>query len=227
MARKIEKKAPGAKKRGMSSGGLRQRAAIATRTGRGRSRSLRKDGIPEHFEDVVMARELFWNNVIREILTALSTLVVASTDAAAEGVALNPDGTQPSDPLDGRLAIVTTAGERIPIAEVYPLFACGIPGSESERALSVAVECTVFQVGTPAGEVYTLPLHEIRGFHALTQDLMNEISQAASGANSGSGEPFGFAAFTELSRSRGLSKGGDSSNEIADVVRGAKPLGKK
>lgn len=160
---------------------------------------------------IVHARELFWNNVMREILTALSVLTVADGEAqnaaqpAPDASAPEPDGEEVvSNPLDGRLAIVTRGGERIPIAAVYPLFACGIPGPESERALSIALECTVFQIRTPSGEVYTLPLHEIRGFHALSQALMDELAASMPGGSDGTtGEPFGFAAFTSLARSGG------------------------
>jgi hypothetical protein len=159
----------------------------------------------EKLEHVIEARELFWNNVIREILTALSIMSAAAAAAAhteiAQGGKSAPEGQGTDNeggPLDGRLALVTAQGERIPIAEVYPLFACGIPGSESEKALSMAVECTVFQIRSPAGEVYTLPLHEIRGFHALSQELMQEIADAAQAEGE---EPFGFAAFTSLARS--------------------------
>lgn len=168
---------------------------------------------------VVHARELFWNNVMREILTALSVLSVADGNAgkpsepAADAGEQEPEDQEPvSDPLDGRLAIVTRGGERIPIAAVYPLFACGIPGPESERALSIALECTVFQVRTPSGEVYTLPLHEIRGFHALSQALMDELAASMPGQSDGTaGEPFGFAAFTSLARSGGtVQRPGDS-----------------
>ena len=165
-------------------------------------------------EQVAHARELFWNNVMREILTSLSVVAAsggrpdAASKAAPDGSGAKPDNGQgdgePSlaDPLDGRLAVVTTSGERIPIADVYPLFACSITGSPDERALSMAVECTVFQIRTPGGEVYTLPLHEIRGFHALSESLMRELAEAAQSARTDdAGEPFGFAAFTSLARS--------------------------
>jgi hypothetical protein len=106
----------------------------------------------------------------------------------------------PEDGLfDGRLAIITTQGTRIPIAGVTPLFACGISTSSHERRLSVAVECTVFQIRTPTGEVYTLPLHEIRGFHALTPELVETLKAQAS-PEFQADEPFGFAAFTSLAR---------------------------
>ncbi|MBM4107377.1 MAG: hypothetical protein FJ255_00940 [Phycisphaerae bacterium] len=144
---------------------------------------------------VAALRELFWHNVVRETLTSLSMLS-ARAESRTGGT---PD---PADQiLDGRLAVITNAGERIPIAHVTPLFACGVPGTEAQRALSIAVECTVFQITAPSGEQYTLPLHEIRGVHALTDELMKQLheeSRAQSGA--GLGEPFGFAAFTSLAR---------------------------
>lgn len=162
-------------------------------------------------QQVAHARELFWNNVMREILTALSVVsasgprrdrhALPAAQDSREGQTAPPESTLVA-PLDGRLAIVTSSGDRIPIADVYPLFACGIPGSASERALSVAVECTVFQIRTPGGEVYTLPLHEIRGFHSLSESLMRELAEAAQASQTeGNSEPFGFAAFTSLARS--------------------------
>jgi hypothetical protein len=158
-------------------------------------------------QQVTHARELFWNNVMREILTALSVMSAQGARPERPLPPSTPDGQgepEPTlaDPLDGRMAVVTTAGERIPIADVYPLFACGIPGSAREKALSLAVECTVFQIRTPGGEVYTLPLHEIRGFHSLSESLMRELAEAAQSTQAeGGSEPFGFAAFTSLARS--------------------------
>ncbi|MEL7483595.1 MAG: hypothetical protein AAFN41_04495, partial [Planctomycetota bacterium] len=102
--------------------------------------------------------------------------------------------------FDGRLALITTQGTRIPIAGVMPMFACGINTSDRERRLSVAVECTVFQIRTPTGEVYTLPLHEIRGFHALTPELVDSLKSQAMPSAQATDEPFGFAAFTSLAR---------------------------
>ena len=77
-----------------------------------------------------------------------------------------------------------------------------MPGSKAERDRSAAVQCTVFQIRTPTGESHTLPLHEIRGFHALTDELMQHLEkmsvmhQQRNGPQSA--EPFGFAAFTSL-----------------------------
>ncbi len=161
-------------------------------------------------------RELFWQNVIREMLTALSTAAMrrdAEIQAAKRRVMTTSIDTAegrireaviesepPEDNLfDGRLAVITSQGTRIPLAGVMPMFACGINTSDHERRLSVAVECTVFQLRTPTGEVYTLPLHEIRGFHALTPELVETLkSQASPGLQAD--EPFGFAAFTSLAR---------------------------
>ncbi len=162
-------------------------------------------------------RELFWQNVIREMLTALSTaamrrdaevqsakrrVMTTSIDTVAGRVSeavIAPE--LPEDDLfDGRIALITTQGTRIPIAGVMPLFACGINSSDHERRLSVAVECTVFQIRTPTGEVYTLPLHEIRGFHALTPQLVEALKTQAMPAVQPTDEPFGFAAFTSLAR---------------------------
>ncbi|MEL6499024.1 MAG: hypothetical protein AAF937_01675 [Planctomycetota bacterium] len=162
-------------------------------------------------------RELFWQNVIREMLTALSTAAMrrdAQVQAAKRKVMTTSietaDGTiseaviapePPEDNLfDGRLALITTQGTRIPIAGVMPMFACGINTSDHARRLSVAVECTVFQVRTPTGEVYTLPLHEVRGFHALTPELVDTLKAQAAPVMPTTDEPFGFAAFTSLAR---------------------------
>ena len=168
---------------------------------------------------VVAARHLFWENVIREILPSLSTLCAMrppdSPDKAATKV---PDevkadaaaGGEPDyDPslFDGRLAVITKAGERVAIAQVLPLFACGI-NTVQDRGLSLALECTVFQISTPDGHVYTLPLHEIRAFHALTPEVMKNLERAARGRALAHGDdseeknPVGFAAFTSLTQPR-------------------------
>lgn len=150
-------------------------------------------------------RELFWHNVMREMLMSLSVM------------AMNRHG-QPYDPemekamketFDGRLAIITTYGARIAIAEVHPVFACSIPDTRAHREMSAAVQCTVFQIRTPNGESHTLPLHEIRGFHALTEELMQRIERMARMQQqlqnrSNSEQPFGFAAFTSLGREEGV-----------------------
>lgn len=143
---------------------------------------------PMDVDDVAAARELFWHNVMRELLTSLSIASMSGKTAGAN-----------ADLFDGRLAVLTRAGERVPIADVFPLFACGINTDDAHRSLSVAVECTVFQIRTPDGQVFTLPLHEIRAFHALSPELMKQLEDLAK-AESESEEsrlerPFGFAAF--------------------------------
>ncbi|MBX3359219.1 MAG: hypothetical protein KF745_12420 [Phycisphaeraceae bacterium] len=130
--------------------------------------------------NVLAMRELFWHNVVREMLTALSMM----------------QGTRP-ELFDGRTAVLTRQGERIPIAEIFPLFACGIPGTPAVREASVAVECTVFRLKTPGGEVFTFPVSEIRGLHSLTPELVQQLEQAALSDETigGPSGPFGFAAF--------------------------------
>jgi len=173
-------------------------------------------------------RELFWQNVIQEMLTSLSMMSM-QIEARKSAQRMTPgtiiidtpggtitnqspedtdeDETSTEDLFDGRLAVITTLGTRIPIAEVHPLFACGVASDNEDRVLSNAVECTVFQISTPPGEVYTLPLSEIRGFHSLSPQLVQQLQQQAEAqmqfARRSQGEtdqPFGFAAFTSLSR---------------------------
>lgn len=153
--------------------------------------------------NMLAIRELFWHNVVREMLTSLSVMAMSRRgepyDAKSEHAF--------RETFDGRVAVITTQGVRIAIAEVHPVFACSIPGSQADRDLSNAVQCTVFQIRTPNGEVHTLPLHEIRSIHALSDDLMNQLEQLAQqqeqqqDVQNGS-EPFGFAAFTSLSKDR-------------------------
>lgn len=165
--------------------------------------------MPTDPEAAMARRELFWNNVIREMLTALSAMRLAR-----DSQVYDPSAEEHlRDTFDGRLAVVTSLGARIPIAEVHPLFACSVNTSAEQRELSEQVQCTVFQIRTPGGEVYTLPVHEIRSFHALTPELLAQIEAQAraqdEAAAAGRGEPaedqdtkrpFGFAAFTSLSQ---------------------------
>lgn len=159
------------------------------------ARSARIEG-DERLENVARTRELFWQNVVREFLTNLSVMWAARGSKPLDG--------EP-DVFDGRIGIVTQTGQRVAISAVYPLFACGIPGEPESRALSTAVECTVFQIETPEGQAFTLPLHEIRAVHSLSTELMDELKAAAGEPEEkpdGDGMPFGFAAFTSLARAR-------------------------
>lgn len=138
--------------------------------------------------DVSLARELFWHNVVREFLTEMSVLAASNPEL-----------------FDGRTAVLTRDGSRIPIAGVAPVFACSIiGGSDLERAASIAVECTIFRIRTPQGEVFTLPVHEIRAFHTLTDELIKKMEQIAlkrqSRASGRDRGPFGFAEFVARKR---------------------------
>lgn len=152
------------------------------------------------------ARELFWQNVVRELLTTLamqrSRLAAVAEAHRREAVAAGGEDPGPVRNLpgfDGRVAVVTEGGDRIPIAEIIPLFACSIGGTSRSRALSEDVQCSVFQIRTPTGEIYTFPVHEIRGVHALTEEAMRSLKEESS-AKDGDGVPFGFAAFTSLAQ---------------------------
>lgn len=132
-------------------------------------------------------REMLWHNVVREMLTSLS-LETAQADAQGK-----------THVLDGRIAVINFRGERIQIAAVRPLISFGVGNTAEERALSMMLQGSVFQIVTPEGDVYTLPLHEIRGLHALSEGIMNALEQASAEPDKPS-QPFGFAAFTSLAR---------------------------
>ncbi len=186
-----------------------------------------------HHRHVGELRELFWQNVIREMLTSLSMLSMKMEAQAgaqkmdpSQVIIDTPEGTitqgataeaddeaeeqaEEESLFDGRLAVITTLGNRIPIADVHPLFACGVTNNADDRSLATAVECTVFQIRTPPGEVYTLPLSEIRGFHSLSPELVERLQRQAEaqlnhitgGPDEENQQPFGFAAFTSLAQS--------------------------
>ncbi|MEX2218423.1 MAG: hypothetical protein WD749_06640 [Phycisphaerales bacterium] len=187
---------------------------------------------------VLATREVFWQNVVREILSNLATLCAmrpalpqlgvapaqprpaepvptpprASAAAAAALSAAGTPGVEaedrfPDELFDGRLAVITNLGQRVPIADITPMLACGVDDPR-HRSLAMAVECTVFQVRTPGGEVFTIPLREVRAVHALTPELMRKLERTArrqerQRREAGDDEdrvPFGFAAFTSLAR---------------------------
>lgn len=143
------------------------------------------------------SRVLFWQNVVREILLTFPLLAAERPDVA-----------------DGRIGILTHAGERIPLASVEPMFPCSIASPQAMQ-LCLAVQATVFNVRTPTGEVFTLPLHEIRAIHSLTDELMKELEAEArrlSGDAQGA-EPFGFAAYTSLARQQAAENRGNESSK--------------
>lgn len=154
-------------------------------------------------------RELFWHNVVREILSSLAATAATYSgrlSPTASGAATTP--APEHELFDGRMAVITRLGQRIPIADVYPVFACSVPAhrGQRDRLLAADVQCSIFQIRTPSGEVYTLPVHEIAAVHALSDALIKQMEAAArdqipDDANGGvAGEPFGFAAFTSLAQ---------------------------
>lgn len=146
-------------------------------------------GVPtvEPIDRLNETRHLFWQNVVREML--LTFPLVAQH---------HPDAT------DGRIGVLTRSGERIPLASAEPLFPCSI-ADPSGQALCIAVQATVFNLRTPAGEVFTLPVSEVRGMHTMTDEAlraMEEEARRAATPQAEGAEPFGFAAFTSLHRAR-------------------------
>lgn len=142
--------------------------------------------------DVACERSVFWQNIVQQTLASLPF-------AAAQQPEL----------LDGRVAVLTKGGERIPIRSVHPVFACSVRSDNArERSLSLAVQCTIFRIETPSGEAFTLPLEEIRAIHTISDDLMKQIQEQAEQtagdladqASGKSDRPFGFAAFTSLAK---------------------------
>lgn len=189
-----------------------------------RGRSSNGQAVLASARHAMALREAFWHDMCREILTTLSVEGLRRREQAATMElpgggqmvsSVSPEAPTESELFDGRMAILTHGGERIPIGEVYPMLACGISGDAADRAVSQAVECSIFQVLTPAGELYTIPVHEIRAFHALTPELMRQIEQAGRdnrsqrrGAESRE-MPFGFEAYTSLARAEREQQGED------------------
>ncbi len=144
--------------------------------------------LPNHVvrpSEVEARRRLFWENVVRDMLTTLSTLRQRSPEM-----------------FDGRMSILTHAGERIPIANVFPMFACSIVGTQQERVASGEVASSIFRIKTPNGEVFTIPVSEVRALHALSPELVEALEEAAragEGEEDSETQPFGFAAFRSIS----------------------------
>jgi len=152
---------------------------------------------PDPFS-AAQTRTLFWHNVVREMLNDLSIMCQTRPDL-----------------FDGRFGIITHHGVRIGIKSIFPLFACSIPGTSWERDASVAVQCTVFRIATPDGEIYTLPVHEIAAVHSMTPELIEQMARAEQEAEGNQDEevdprPFGLAAFTALPKPPPTSLGADS-----------------
>jgi hypothetical protein len=135
-------------------------------------------------------REVYWQNVTREMLVAFAILAHSNPDI-----------------MDGRVSIITALGERIPVSGVEPLFSCSIVDDPKARALCMAVQSTVFNIRTPVGEIVTLPLNQIVSVRVLSDELLRQLEAAASRVSAGGeSEPFGFAAYTSLSKQQNESK---------------------
>ncbi len=149
----------------------------------------RGNAVPTEMDasEVAVFRELFWHNIVRETLSGLAVVAQHHPEM-----------------MDGRFAVLTHGGERIPIANVEPVFAYTVRGA---RRSSSAVQLTIFRITTPEGEVFTLPVHEVRAMHELTPELIAQLQQSEDEEQDAVGEserrPFGFAAFAALPR-RGI-----------------------
>lgn len=149
--------------------------------------ALARSGAPEiePVESLREVRAVFWQNVLRELLVGLPAVASHRPEV-----------------MDGRIALLTRSGERIPIASADPCFPCSLSNHESQR-LCMAIQCTVFQIRTPSGEVFLLPLEEIRGVHTITEELLREIEAASRiGEEPDAALPFGFAAFSAMARDK-------------------------
>ncbi len=149
-------------------------------------------------------RDVFWNNVVRETLMALASAAAVSSGRLDTGpVAANASTSPVDDLFDGRMGLITTLGQRIPIADIIPVFACSMLSNEGDRSRANDVQCTVFRITTPTGESYTLPISQIIGIHSLSEALIEQLEDAANEEKKREEEriPFGFGAYTSLARS--------------------------
>lgn len=158
---------------------------------RAAANQARRESVPSaglNAVEFASIRDLFWHNVVSEMLAGLTAVAEKRPDL-----------------MDGRFAVLTRGGERIPISRVEPVFAYTVRGTAAERRASAAVQMTVYRVTTPQGEVFTLPVQEVRGFHELTQELLARLQQVEDEQSRAEGEdpprPFGFAAFQALPKS--------------------------
>ncbi len=149
-------------------------------------------------------RDVFWSNVVREILMALASAAAASSGRLDTGPAAANASSSPVDDLfDGRMGVITTLGQRIPIADIMPVFSCSMPACDADRSRSNDVQCTVYRITTPSGESYTLPISQIIGVHSLSQSLIEDLEddQGDDADLDQNRVPFGFAAYTSLAQS--------------------------
>lgn len=156
-------------------------------------------------------RDQFWSNVVRDTLMAMASAAAASSARLSATPSAAQHSISPVDELfDGRMGVITTLGQRIPIADLFPVFACSAVGSQADRDRSADVQCTIFRITTPTGETYTLPISQIIGIHSLSEDLMRQLENASEELQDDDqnheGLPFGFAAYHELARSEAEAK---------------------
>ena len=145
-------------------------------------------------------RDVFWQNVCREILMALAAAAAESSGRLGTGVGDAESSTSPvSELFDGRMAVITTLGQRIPISDVSAVFSCSLPGNALDRSISSDVQCTIFRITTPTGETYTLPVSQIVGVHSVSNSLIEQIEEQNESEDDRI--PFGFAAYTSLAKS--------------------------
>jgi len=159
-------------------------------------------------------RDVFWSNVVREILMALATSAAHASGRLSTGPAgANSSPTPVGELFDGRMGVITSLGQRIPIADIVPVFSCSMDGCEADRSRSSDVQCTIFKINTPTGESYTLPISQIIGVHSMSDSLMDELEESV--MEEGEPEsrvPFGFGAYTSLAQSEELARA--NSDEI-------------
>lgn len=176
---------------------------------------------PHPAELVQIRRDLFWQNVIREILMGLSVAAADSAGRLGPTPSAAATGSKPdSEMFDGRMGVITVQGQRIPIGDVVPVFACSSSCTDDDRSLSGDVQCTIFRIRTPSGESYTLPVTQIVGVHSMSDELANKLEQAAREMEEtdadGNKMPFGFAAYTSLARAEARDEAGGGPAEAAD-----------
>lgn len=173
-------------------------------------------------ELVQVRRDLFWQNVVREVLMGLAAAAAADAgrlDATATAAA---NSTTPvSDMFDGRVGVITVQGQRIPVADVVPVFACSDPCGENNRGLSSDIQCTVFRIRTPSGESYTLPITQIVGVHSVSSTVAEQLEAAAQKMEEtdadGNKMPFGFAAYTSLAKAESQGGADDTAESAAQA----------
>lgn len=161
-------------------------------------------------ELVQVRRDLFWQNVVREVLMGLAAAAASNTGRLTPTPTAAANSPRPdSDMFDGRMGVITVQGQRIPVADVIPVFACSAPSSETSRTLSSDIQCTVFRIRTPSGETYTLPITQIVGVHSISASVAEQMEAAAQEMEEtdadGNKMPFGFAAYTSLAKAESQS----------------------